>query len=85
MCDPVVLTDGQLLHLMGYGRDVTTMSDAELEAEGLGLQARLLADPDTPEAVRVDIQARGALPWEKPFDQWTATQIKTQTRSVSNA
>lgn len=84
MCDPVALTDGQLLHLIGYGREVGNMTDAELIAERLEIEERLLADPETLPATRADIEGRRALPWERPFDQWTHAQIATHTAALAS-
>lgn len=83
MCDPVRLTDCQLLHLTGHGCDVKTMTDDELTAERTEIEGRLLADPETAPATRANIEGRRALPWDKPLDQWTREQIQTQTRSGS--
>ena len=82
MCDPVRLTDAQLLHVMGHGRDVRTMTDAELAAERTEIEERLLGDPETAPATRANIEGRRALPWDKPLDQWTREQIQTRSGSL---
>jgi len=83
MRDPAALTDGQLLHLIGHGCDVKTMTDAELAGERTEIEERLPGDPETEPATRANIEARRALPWDKPLDHWTREQIQTRTRSGS--
>lgn len=66
----------------GPNTDVARMTDAELTAELIAINRRIVADPEALPDLRVVPAAWLALPWHIPAFQWTDAQRDEERQLV---
>jgi len=66
----------------GPDTEIARMTDAELHAELIAINTRIVADPETPPDLRVASAAWLALPWDIPASQWTDAQRDEERQLV---